>query len=317
MSERAYGLTFPVPRVALGEYAPVLRTAVACGYTDIWAGEALAADAFAFLAMAATVAPELRVGTSVVPAFTRAPGLLAVSAATLAAFAPGRTTIGIGASSTTVVERWGGVEYRQPYQRTRDVLRFLRPALAGDRVSVDLETFAIDGYRLWNPPAVPPQLIIAALRPAMLGLAAREADGVALTWVSPADVGRMSGYLGAEQTKLVWVSVCPSTDAAKVRDAVRPAVAEYLTVAGYAASQEWLGRGDLLRPIWQAWADGRRRDAVAAVPDSLVDEFVVHGSAERCRDRLEQYYSAGATSLALSIVDVGLDPLACIEALAP
>jgi probable F420-dependent oxidoreductase len=317
--ERGYGLTLPVPGMALAAHASWLRTVADAGYTDVWAGEAMVADAFALLAVATVVAPELNVGTAVVPAFTRAPGLLAVSAATLATLAPGRCTIGVGASSATVVQRWGGVPYVQPYQRTRDVLRFLRAALAGQRVTAEYETFAVEGYRLPSPPAVPPRLLAAALRPAMLGLAAREADGAVLTWVSPADVRRMTALLRPGQSAVVWVSVCPSTDAERVRDAMRPLVAEYLTVPGYAASQEWLGRAGVLRPVWDAWADGRRRDAVAAVPDALIDEFVVHGSPQRCRDRLEQYYAAGATSLALSLVTgdmTGGDPVTAVAALA-
>ena len=115
---------------------------------------------------------------------------------------------------------------------------------------------------------------------------------------------------------MTWVSVCPSSDAERVRDAVRPNVAEYLTVSGYAASQEWLGRGDLLRPVWDAWADGRRRDAVAAVSDELVDEFVVHGTPERCRERLAEYAAAGSTALALSFVALDRDPISCLVEMA-
>ncbi len=317
MNGTRLGLAFPLVGIGLDGYSPVLRAAVHAGFQDVWAGEAQVADAFAFLATAAVLAPELAVGTAVVPAFTRGPGLLAVSAATLAGLAPGRTTIGIGASSFAVVQSWGGLAYEHPYQRTRDVLRVLRAALTGERVSQHFETFEVDGFRLAMPPTVPPRLLIAALRPTMLTLAAREADGAVLTWVSPDDVRRMRAYLGPTQSVVTWVSVCPSTDAARVRDAVRPQVAEYLTVAGYAASQEWLGRSDVLRPVWDAWADGRRRDAVAAVTDSLIDEFVVHGSPEHCRERLAEYGAAGASELALSIVPLDRNPIACIEALAP
>lgn len=315
-----YGITFPAEGLGLGEHAAWLRSVAAAGYTDLWAGEAMAADAFALLAMASVIAPSLNVGTAVVPAFTRGPGLLAVSAATLASLAPGRCTIGVGASSVAVVERWGGVPYERPYHRTRDVVRFLRAALRGERISVEYDTFSVDGFRLPNPPQVPPDLLIAALRPGMLRLAAREADGAVLTWVSPSDVRRMASYVRADTADrrlVVWVSVCPSTDTGLVRDTMRPRVAEYLTVGGYAASQQWLGRENLLRPVWDAWANGRRRDAVAAVSDELVDEFVVHGSPARCHERLQQYYDAGATDLALSLIPLHFDPTECAAQLAP
>jgi probable F420-dependent oxidoreductase len=310
------GLTFPVPGLGLHEYAPLLRAAADTGYEEFWAGEAQVADAFALLATVTALEPRLAVGTAIVPAFTRAPGLLAVSAATLASLAPGRATVGVGASSVAVVQQWGGMPYEQPYQRTRDVLAFLRDALTGRRITARYETFAVDGFRLAHPPAIPPRLLVAALRPTMLRLAARAADGAVLTWVSPDDVRRMTAYLRAEQQVVTWVSVCPSTDAERVRDAVRPNVAEYLTVAGYAASQEWLGRGDRLRPVWEAWAAGRRRDAVAAVTDDLIDEFVVHGSPGRCRERLAEYAAAGSTSLAVSLVPLDRDPITCLREVA-
>lgn len=310
-------MTIPLPDLQMHELADWVRVVAAAGYTDLWTGEAVIADAFAMLSVAATVAPRLRVGTAVVPAFTRAPGLLATSAATLASLAPGRCTIGVGASSVAVVQRWGGIPYERPYQRTRDVVQFLRAALGGARVTREYETFAVEGFRLVQPPEIPPRLLVAALRPAMLGLARRMADGAVLTWVSPDDVRRMVGRLGPDAEVVVWVSVCPSADADRVRDVMRPRVAEYLTVAGYAASQEWLGRGDVLRPVWDAWADGRRADAVAAVPDALVDELVVHGSVQRCRERLEEYYAAGATSLAISPVTLQHDPAWCVKELAP
>ncbi len=311
------GLALPVPGVGLDRYVPGARAAARAGYEDVWAGEAQLADAFATLASVATAVPEVGVGTAVVPAFTRAPGLLAVSAATLAGLAPGRASIGLGASSHAVVERWGGVAYERPYQRTRDVLRFLRAALTGRRISAGYETFAVDGFRLAAPPASIPRLLVAALRPGMLRLAADEADGAVLTWVSPTDVRRMAGYLRPGQELVTWVSVCPSTDAPRVREAMRPAIAEYLTVAGYAASQEWLGRAGELRPVWSAWAEGRRRDAVTAVPDTLVDEFVVHGSPRRCRERLAGYADAGATHLALSLLPLDRDPIETATLLAP
>jgi probable F420-dependent oxidoreductase len=315
--ETGYGITFPAMGLRLCDQLSWLRAVESAGYTSLWSGEAMVADAFAMLAAASVVAPSMHLGTAVVPAFTRAPGLLAVSAATLAALAPGRCSIGVGASSATVVQSWGGVPYDRPYQRTRDVVRFLRAALTGARISQVYETFSVDGFCLPEPPPVAPNLLIAALRPGMLALAGREADGAVLTWASPTDVARMVGYVGSDNPQIVvWVSVCPSTDVDRIRDQVRPLVAEYLNVPGYAAFQEWLGRGDQLRPMWTAWSEGRRRDAVAAVPDAVIDELIVHGSPQRCRERLAEYTAAGATTLALSILPGELDPIDAARSIA-
>ena len=103
-----------------------LRELADLGYTDIWSAEADGADAFTPLALAAAWEPRLRLGTAIVPAFTRAPACLAQSVASMADAAPGRFAIGIGSSSNVIVERWNGVPFVEPYQRVRDVVRFLQ-----------------------------------------------------------------------------------------------------------------------------------------------------------------------------------------------
>ena len=99
------------------------------------------------------------------PAYHRGPALLAQSAAALAEAAPGRFALGIGTSSDIIVERWNGIPFEHPYRRTRDLLRFLRPALAGEKVDAVFDTFAVKGFRLARPPEVAPPILVAALRP--------------------------------------------------------------------------------------------------------------------------------------------------------
>src|SRR5262249_60560887 len=107
----------------------------------------------------------------------RGPALLAMDAATCASLAPGRFVLGIGTSSPVIVEDWNGLKLDRPYQRARDTLKFLRPALAGEKVSGEFETFTVRGFRLDPPPAQPPGLVLAALPPGLVRLAAPPAGG--------------------------------------------------------------------------------------------------------------------------------------------
>ena len=70
-----------------------------------------------------------------------------------------------------------------------------------------------------------------------------------------------------------------------MRAGAKRAIAAYLNVPVYAQFHDWLGRGDVLRPMWEAWQAGDRKQALAEIPDSLVDELIVHGSPEACRAR--------------------------------
>src|SRR2546430_2218222 len=103
------------------------------GYTDLWSAEADGCDAFTPLALASQWAPGLRLGTAIVPAFTRGPALIAQSAAALAAVSGGRFVLGLGTSSDVIVERWNGVPFDRPYQRVRGTVRCVKALLAGEQ----------------------------------------------------------------------------------------------------------------------------------------------------------------------------------------
>jgi probable F420-dependent oxidoreductase len=303
----AYGLTIPLTGLALHAHRDIVAGLPELGYTDVWSAEAGGADAFTTLALASVWSPALRLGTAIVPAFTRGPATIAQSVAALADAAPGRVAIGIGTSSEVIVRRWNAMAFDQPYKRVRDVVRFLRDALGGAKVSAAYDTFTVDGFRLLQVPEVPPRLLIAALRPGMLRLAGREADGAILNWLSVEDVRTVTPYLrqgGPDKEVVARIFVMPSADPAIARAAARTAIAAYLNVDVYRMFHEWLGRSELLTPMWTAWRAGDRRGAVAAIPDEVVDSLVVHGTPERCRAHLARYVEAGVTTPVLAIMPV-------------
>jgi probable F420-dependent oxidoreductase len=288
------------------------------GYTDAWSAEVNGADAFTPLTLAAQWADGLRLGTAIAGIFIRGPALLAMNAATLAALAPGRFVLGIGTSSPVIVEDWNGIELARPYQRARDMLVFLRAALAGEKVSAEYETFAISGFRLDPPPDQPPALALAALRPGMIRLAASLADGAITNWLAPSDVPAVRAAAGPDCELIARLFVCPTADASLARHIGRRLIATYLTVPVYAAFHEWLGRGEVLRPMQDAWAAGDRKGAFAAIPDHIVDELVVHGRPEHCREQVEQYRASGLDTPVLMVVPTpGVDEAAAVRQLAP
>ncbi|TDB89192.1 LLM class F420-dependent oxidoreductase [Actinomadura sp. KC216] len=313
-----WGLTFPVHGLPLAEHREIVAELPSLGYTDAWTAEVSGADAFTPLALASQWAPELRLGPAIVPVYTRGPALLAQHAATLADLAPGRFVLGIGTSSDTIVERWNGIPFENPYRRARDMLRFLRKALAGEKVKEEFETFAVQGFKLETPPAVPPPIVLAALRPGMLRLAVREADGAISNWLAPKDVRTVRGVLGDEPELLARLFVCPTGDAAEARAIGRWMIAAYMTVPVYRAYHEWLGRGEALRPMNEAWAAGDRQKALDAIPDEVVDDLIVHGTPAECRARIREYVGNGLTTPVLAILPGGgLSPAEAVRALAP
>jgi len=313
---RRVGVTVPFPGVPLHEHREWYEEVAALGYTDVWTGEANSYDGFTPLALAAAWAPTLRSGIAIAPVFTRGPALLAQTAASMADAAPGRFALGIGASSPAIVERWNGIPFHEPFERTRDMLRFLRRALAGEKVTERYDTFEVQGFRLGAVPEQPPPVLVAALRPRMLRLAGEEGDGAIVNWLSADDVARIAPIVGDKEI-VARIFVMPTDDFASVRSMAARQITSYLTVGAYAKFQEWLGRGPLLTPMWDAWAAGDRARALDLVPDEVVDDLIVWGSPEQIRARVERYAANGVTTTAPAILAAGDAVRATLRALAP
>jgi probable F420-dependent oxidoreductase len=321
MTTIRHGMTVPFDGVPLADHRDWYRELVDLGYTDVWSSEANGTDAFTPLALAAAWAPALRLGTAIVPAYTRGPALMAQSVAAMTETAPGRFALGIGTSSDVIVERWNDIPFEEPYKKTRDMVRFLKKALTGEKVDEEYDTFKVKGFRLGRkPPEVPP-VLVAALRPGMLRMAGREGDGAIINWLSADDVKQVAPLVseggGGEKEIVARIFVCPSTDADTVRGMARFAISAYLTVPVYAAFHEWLGRGDRLQPMWDAWKAGDRKAATASIPESVIDELIIHGSPAECREHVGRYIDNGVTTTALAILPFGIDPRQAIKDLAP
>ncbi|MBQ1069693.1 LLM class F420-dependent oxidoreductase [Micromonospora sp. D75] len=298
-------MTVPLGGIPLADHAAVYAALDDAGFTDVWSSEVAGADAFTPLALAAAWSPRLRLGTAITPVFTRGPGLLAMSAAALAEAAPGRFALGVGASSPVLVRDWNAIAFDEPFKRTRDVLRFLRAALRGETVDGAFDTFAVRRFTLERPPSVPPPVVLAALRPGMLRLAAAEADGVILNWLAAEDVPTALAEVGERRPGFevaARIFVCPTEDAAYARALGRRMITGYLTVPAYAAFHRWLGREDTLGPMWAAWAAADRRGASAAVPDEVVDALVLHGSPEQCAAAVRRYADNGVDVPVLAVL---------------
>jgi probable F420-dependent oxidoreductase len=312
-----HGITVPFEGVPLHEHREWFEEAEALGYTDLWSAESGGADAFTPLALAAAWAPTLRLGTAIVPAFTRGAATLAATVASMVQAAPGRFALGIGTSSNVIVENWNGIPFELPYQRVRDTIRFLRAALAGEKVTQEYETFAVKGFRLGIRVDEMPPILVAALRPGMLRLAGRDGDGAIINWLSADDVKTVVPHVGDAKEIVARIFVLPTEDEEVVRFVGRRALAAYLNVPVYAEFHEWLGRGEVLRPMWDAWRAGDREAATAAIPDSLVDELIVHGSPADCRAHLARYAENGVTTPAPAIMAGPDDARQAMRDLAP
>jgi alkanesulfonate monooxygenase SsuD/methylene tetrahydromethanopterin reductase-like flavin-dependent oxidoreductase (luciferase family) len=124
---------------------------------------------------------------------------------------------------------------------------------------------------------------------------------------------------GEEREIVARIFVCPSENAEVVRAAGRFAIAAYLNVPVYAEFHRWLGRGPQLQGMWDAWKAGDRKAALAAIPDEVVDDILIHGSPAECRAKIQAYFDNGVTtsSLAILALDPELNYWESVKALSP
>lgn len=281
MEDERLGLSVPVE--GMTGLPDLARTAEAMGWTDAWSMEVRELDAFTPLAVVATVTERLRLGTAIVPAFLRPPGVTAMQAAALAALAPGRFVLGLGSSTRVVVEQWHGVPFPDaPMQATREVADRVHRLLAGDRV---------DGLRLDSPPDGRVPIYLAALGPRMLRLSGEIAGGVVLFLVGPRALPDVLAQAGAADS-VERIFTFPGTGP-DVFAAARRMIVSYALVPYYARSLERQGLGEEVAAIEAAWQAGDRAGAVRCVSDAMVRELTLTGSDEDIAEGLAAYRRAG------------------------
>ncbi len=333
MTQKRWSLSVPIEEVPLAEHAEIAREAEQLGYTDAWSLEVDGIDCFSPLAVIGS-ATQLRLGTAIANVYTRGPATLAMTAAGLAEVAPGRFCLGVGAGSQPIVESWNGGTFSRPATRVRETVEFLRRVFAGERVVFEGETFTVQGFRLSRIPTAPIPIHVAALRPAMLRVAGQVGDGAIINWLSAEDVKKSVAVVreaaqtagrdpeAVEITARLFVCVDPPSEATET--GIRRHINTYLNVPVYKAFHEWLGRTEALGPMWQAWESGDRKGAVAAIPESVIDELILRGSVDNIHAHVKRYMDAGVTTAFLQLQSFDKDPavkrdrlLKALRALAP
>jgi probable F420-dependent oxidoreductase len=317
MAQKRWSISVPIEEVSLAEHAEIACEAEQLGYTDAWSLEVDGIDCFSPLAVIGA-ATKLRLGTAIANVYTRGPATLAMTAAGLAEIAPGRFCLGVGAGSQPIVESWNGGTFRRPATRVRETVEFLRRVFAGERVVFEGQTFTVQGFRLSRIPTAPIPIHIAALRPAMLRVAGQVGDGAIINWLSAEDVKKSVAVVreaaqkagrdpeAVEITARLFVCVDPQSEATDT--GIRRHINTYLNVPVYKAFHEWLGRTEALGPMWQAWESGDRKGAVAAIPESVIDELILRGCVDDIHAHVKRYMDAGVTTAFLQMQSFEKDP---------
>jgi F420-dependent oxidoreductase-like protein len=290
------------------ELIECVRAADACGYDSFWMPEAWERDAFTILTELAIRTERIHLGTGIVNVFSRSPALIAMTAATLDEISGGRFRLGLGTSGSRVVQDFHGVSFDKPLTRLNESIRIVRALLAGETVDFSGECFELRRFKLgFRDLRADIPIYIAALAPKSVRQVGAIADGWLPThWprarledgIAEIRGGAEAAGQDANRIEIApFVNVVVSNDEAKARNQARLPLAYYVGGMGdyYHAALDRLGFGaeaELVRELWQA---GRRKSAIAAVTDAMVDSIAICGSLESCRAGLDEMYKCGAT----------------------
>jgi F420-dependent oxidoreductase-like protein len=302
----------------------IVQEAERLGYDSVWAAEAYGSDTATVLAWLAGQTTKIRLGAGIFQMPGRSPAMTAMTAATIDQLSNGRMILGIGSSGPQVAEGWHGQRFAKQLQRTREYVAVVRMALARERVEFHGETLELplpDGpgkaLKLTISPVqerIP--VYLAAIGPKNTALAGEIADGWIPTLFSPEHVSELRPLLqeGADRSgkSLEGFDIAPTVnvfvtdDLQGARDAMRPFIALYVGGMGsrdqnfYNKVVQRYGFHDAAKKIQDLYLEGKREEAMAAIPDELIDIVSLCGPRDHVRERLAVYRDAGVGTLGVT-----------------
>jgi F420-dependent oxidoreductase-like protein len=287
---------------------PLALEAERLGFDSVWAAEAWGTDAVTVLAWVAASTSRIKIGSAIMQIPGRTPSNTAMTAATLDLMSGGRFLLGLGTSGPQVVEGWHGEPWGKPLVKTREYVEIVRAALRREVVEHEGEHYRIpyDGpgatglakplKLMVRPLRADIPIYLAAIGPKNVALAAEIADGWLPIFVDPA---RFHDAFGASIAGArpgfdiaATAQVLVGDDVQALRDSLKPHLALYVGGMGakgknfYNALARRYGWEDAANTIQELYLAGRQREAIAAVPDELVDAVALVGPKERIADRL-------------------------------
>jgi F420-dependent oxidoreductase-like protein len=293
-----------------------------CGFDSVWTSEAYGSDAVSPLAWIGGRTERIKLGTAIMQMPARSPATTAATAATLDLLSGGRTLLGLGTSGPQVAEGWHGQAWGKPLTRTREYVEIVRTILRreaplehhGEHYDIPYTGEGATGLGkplkiIIHPPRADVPIYLAAIGPKNVALAAEIADGWLPIFVAPERFHEAFGpSLAAAPPDFeiaATASVFVGDDVPALLDALRPHVALYVGGMGakgrnfYNSLVRRYGWEEEAEQIQELYLGGKQREAIAAVPDELVDAVTLVGPKQRIAERLEAWRETPVTTLVL------------------
>jgi F420-dependent oxidoreductase-like protein len=291
------------------------------GFDSVWTGESWSSDAFSPLAAVAAATSKVKLCTGIAQMSARTPTAMAMHAMTLDGLSEGRACLGIGVSGPQVVEGWYGRPFGKPLARTREYVQIVRDALArqepvvneGEHYPLPYHGPGALGFgkplkMITHPRRADIPIYLGAEGPKNVALAAEIADGWVPLYYSPYRTDVYGKQMedpkpGFEVAVNVFVQV--GDDVATALWPVKATLGFYIGGMGaktknfHTELMARMGYEEQARRIQDLFFEGKRDDAIAAVPDAFADEISLVGPKERIAERLDAWRETPVTTILL------------------
>lgn len=315
----------------LREQLDVVQACEQYGYDSAWTAEAYGSDAGTPLAWMAGHTEKIRLGAAIFQIPGRTPANCAMTAATIDCISNGRFILGLGSSGPQVAEGWHGQPFAQQIQRTREYIEIVRKALNRERLEYDGQIYKLplpDGpgkalKLIIKPVQKRIPIFLAAIGPNNTALCGEVADGWLPYLFSPEHVKQLrvpleegaarAGRAPSEIEVSPAVFTAIGDDLAQCRDLIRPVLALYVGGMGSRKMNFYnrivcsYGFEDAAAKVQDLFLDGKHAEAMAALPDELIDMVSLVGTPDMVRDRLVAYKEAGVDNLLVSPMATDLE----------
>jgi F420-dependent oxidoreductase-like protein len=303
------------------------QEAEALGYHSVWTAEAYGSDAVSPLAWIGAQTRTIKLGTAIMQLPGRSPACTAMTAMTMDALSGGRFLLGLGTSGPQVVEGWHGVPFGKPLTWLREYVAIVRKILAREeRLTFEGERYQIP-FRgegslglgkplksiLHSRPNIP--IYTGSMAPASQAFCAELCDGLLLTCVHPermevieealnvgfAKTGGKKSLASFDIAPAVAVIIGDDLDACRLP--LKYSLALYIGGMGAKGKNFYneyiakVGFADTARKVQALYLDGKQGEAVAAIPDELVDGLNLVGPKDRIRDRYQAWKASSVGTM--------------------
>jgi F420-dependent oxidoreductase-like protein len=327
MRSMRLGLNLGYSGAGMSLNVDLVKRAEALGFDSVWSAEAYGSDAVTPLAYLAGQTEKIKLGTAIMQMPARTPAMTAMTAMSLDQLSGGRFILGLGPSGPQVVEGWHGVPYGKPLERTREYIQIIRQILAREKplehhgTHYDIPNTGPGTTGLGKPlksilhgrSELP--IFTASIGPAGIRTSGEVADGLIPVWMSPERSDLLlppleEGFKRAGSGKRLedfriapFVTCVLGDDVEKCRLPIKGMLSLYIGGMGargqnfYNDYAKRLGYEGEAKQIQDLYLDGKKAEALAAVPDRLVDEVALVGPAARIRDRMSAWRESVVTDL--------------------